>query len=227
MVAPPAAAPAAGGGGATGGAAPAPAAAAPAAPAAPAAEVEVKGIHVPKHVFDERGKQLKAATKLAEENAAAKAALEAQHNTVTQQLSTLQSQLAFARAGVSDDEHIEAVAAAYAKLPAEGKPASAVEYWQAILAGTTAAPRSLLGFMAAPAAAAPAAAAAAAAPGTAAPPRPALPAVSASPAPAGPTITVEQVRAAQEAFRVSPSPENKKQMKDLTELLKQQSAKKP
>ena len=203
------------GGGAPGGGA-------PAKPAAP--DVEVKGHTVPKHVMDEQ----KRAARTAEKEAAAyKAAAEtaaAERATAVGQLGTLQAQLAFARVGVVDDEHVDAVLVAFLKLPEEGKPASAVEYWQQLQAGTATAPRSLLGFMAAPAAAAPAPAAGAPA---ATPARPALPPVAASPPPAGATVTVDMVVAAQAAFAANKSDDNRKRMNDLTAALRAAHAKKP
>ena len=208
----------AGGGAGTGGGAPAK----PATPAAPAGDVEVKGHTVPKHVMDEQKRAAKTAQKAADEYKAAAEAAAAARATAETQLGTLQAQLAFARVGVVDDEHVEAVIAAYGKLPAEGKPASAVEYWQQLQAGTATAPRALLGFMPA----APAAGAAAVTP-PAAPARPALPASPASPPPAGATVTVETVAAAQAAFLANKSPENRKRMNDLTAALRAQHAKKP
>ena len=196
---------------------------APAKPATPAAEVEVKGHTVPKHVMDEQKRAAKTAQKAADEYKAAAEAAAAARATAETQLGTLQAQLAFARVGVVDDEHVDAVMAAFNKLPAEGKPASAVEYWQQLQAGTATAPRSLLGFMPA----APAAAGAAAPAAPAAPARPGLPAAPANPAPAGAAVTVEMVVAAQSAFAANKSDENRKRMNDLTAALKLLHTKKP
>ena len=124
--------------------------------------------------------------------------------------------LRHACAGVLDEEHAAAVNDAYGKLPAEGKPASAVEYWKAIQAGTAQAPRTLVGFM--PAAAAPGAAAA----GAAAAPR--LPTAAATPPAATPTVTVQQVTELQAKFRANPGDAAlKKQMLEATAALAAQN----
>lgn len=175
---------------------------------------------IPKHRLDEvSGKLSTAEAELATlREKAAKA------DTFEAQATTLTTQLAFARVGIVDDDHVDAVSAAYAKLPADDtRPASVTDYWAKIQAGELTAPRTLLGFLtAAPAAAADPGAAGA----PAAPPRPKLPTAAPSPAPAGPTVTVDQVKAAQAQFKAAPTKENLAAMTDLQDRLRE-SLKKP
>ena len=155
-------------------AAPAAQPATPAAAPAPATSRRPE-VTIPKHRFDEVTKLHKAAD-------AELTTLKPQVEQLTKATATLTAQLAFARVGVVDDDHVEAVSSAFAKLPAEGKPATEVEYWQKVLAGEIAAPRTLSGFLPA--------GGVAVAPGTPAPaPAPRLPAAAPAAPAAAPTVT--------------------------------------
>lgn len=168
------------------------------------------GTMIPKHRLDEVSGKLKTAEAELEKLRALKP------DELQTSLSRTQSLLEFARAGVLDEEHAAAVNDAYGKLPAEGKPASAVEYWKAIQAGTVQAPRTLVGFM--PAAATPASTPA----GTPVAPR--LPTAPASTPAATPTVTVQQVQQLQDRFRANPTDAGlRKQMLEATAALAAQN----
>lgn len=201
-------------------AAPAPVAT-PATPAAPATPAPVV-VPPPAKKPDPAATQMVPRSRLNEESAKVKA-LEAEITTLRgfkpeqlqADLARTRGQLEFARVGVLDEEHIDAVTLAFGKLPAEGRPASAVEFWQQITTGAVQAPRTLLGFMGT-----------AATPATpaATPAAPRLPASPASPPAAAPTVSVEQVIAAQDRFRAAPTPENKKALDTITAAFRQRTA---
>lgn len=172
---------------------------------------------IPKSRLDAQSAKLKAAEEqlsgLQKELEKLKPAA-AQLDALTKERDTLSGRLSFAVVGVTDAEHIEAVQAAYGKLAEQGRPESAATYWGEIVAGRLQVPRTLAGFM-------PAAAPASDGAGGAAAPR--LPAAGASPPPASPAVTPAQVKEAQDAFRASPTPENRKRMVDLTAALAKKS----
>lgn len=171
------------------------------------------GTMIPKHRLDEVSGKLKAAEAELEKYRALKP------DELQTSLTRTQSLLEFARAGVLDEEHAAAVNDAYAKLPAEGKPASAVEYWKAIQTGTVQAPRTLVGFMPAAASATPAAT-----PATGAASTPRLPTAPATTPAATPTVTVQQVQDLQARFRANPTDAGlRKQMLEATAALAAQN----
>lgn len=121
--------------------------------------------------------------------------------------------LGLARAGVIDDDHAEALARAYGAHPAEGKPADEIAFWTAIRSGALPPPRTLVGFIPAPATAP-----------QGAPPVIPPPPASGAPNSAGFGVTAEHLSAARVKFEASRKVDDRKAYFDLVDAYHKQAA---
>ena len=75
------------------------------------------------------------------------AAWETERSTLTGEAANQKRLTMLARAGIVEDDHVDALASAYKAVPASERPKTEAEYWREILAGTRQAPRTLVGFL--------------------------------------------------------------------------------
>lgn len=178
-------------------------------PAAGGAAADPGEKMIPKSRFDAVNNEMKALrAKVAEFDPSSKELdkLRSERDLWKTERKTMEDRLGLARAGVTDDEHASDLAAAFGRLPEEGRPESAAAYWTELQDKPIEEwPRALRGYASgqgAPAAADPAKKPA---------PSQKLPAGGASPTGANHlAAATAELAAANAAYRAAQTPENRK-----------------
>lgn len=179
---------------------------------------------IPKSRFDAVNNEMKALkARVAEYEPSAKELekLRGERDSWKSERKTYEDRLGLARAGVVDDEHASDLAAAFGRLPEEGRPESAAAFWTALQEKPLEEwPRALRGY--APGQGVAAAAATGTDPTKKPAPSQKLPAGSASPTGANhAAAATATLAAANAAYKANPSPENRERVKVAQAALQQ------